>query len=467
MAKQQTPDTPPNPTPTGGEPLQPRTGSLVMASREHREGVTATAAQQAPVVSCAAPADEETARCAASPELVSEETRHQSPVVVAAALIARSGPDGDMETDDEKRDDGRRVEGAAGNRTVGSSVSDTKIEKNSSSNRNDNNSNGGGDAVPVSPPSSPAYVDTRHEPSADGMKEMARTGSESEPLDVKDEVGSPSGGGGPAPTTPPTEVLSTPSPSPAEPSAAAAATVASPTAVVATDAAGLKSDESIRDLSTTANSDSVVGIVDGEPKTTSASVPTAAVPRPPPPIKLGRGRKLCPNCHALTKSAVKQCRECNHVFSPASSRLRPSSRTAPKVVEEVTISSRRRLRPSQRLIEYECEAVGPSSSSSAAGSAGGAAQVAGDTDGAAAAATVAEPQLLLPTNAANGGGGGANLIAASGGGGGGRPAAVSGAGGMTKTSTPTGPGGSGAKSARDSAGAPPKRSHKRKVSCRP
>ena len=77
-----------------------------------------------------------------------------------------------------------------------------------------------------------------------------------------------------------------------------------------------------------------------------------AIAGPTAPARLGRGRKRCPNCKATTKSAVKQCRECNHVFSPASSRLRAPSQE-PKENEDEQMPARRRLRPSQRLIEYE------------------------------------------------------------------------------------------------------------------
>ena len=70
------------------------------------------------------------------------------------------------------------------------------------------------------------------------------------------------------------------------------------------------------------------------------------------PLRLGRGRKQCPNCKATTKSAVKQCRECNYIFTPASSRLRAPPRE-PKENAHEPMPARRRLRPSQRLIEYE------------------------------------------------------------------------------------------------------------------
>ncbi|CAM9538590.1 unnamed protein product [Scytosiphon promiscuus] len=76
-----------------------------------------------------------------------------------------------------------------------------------------------------------------------------------------------------------------------------------------------------------------------------------AVAPPVVPVRLGRGRKLCPSCKALTKSAVKQCRECKHVFNPASSRLRAQQQHLQPKENEVPALPRRRHRPSQRLLE--------------------------------------------------------------------------------------------------------------------
>lgn len=95
-----------------------------------------------------------------------------------------------------------------------------------------------------------------------------------------------------------------------------------------------------------AMSDGGKDLVESSAKASASAGTTSA------PLRLGRGRKQCPSCKATTKSAVKQCRECKHVFSPASSRLRAPPRE-PKGDDDEPIPARRRLRPSQRLIEYE------------------------------------------------------------------------------------------------------------------
>ncbi|CAM9332361.1 unnamed protein product [Choristocarpus tenellus] len=74
----------------------------------------------------------------------------------------------------------------------------------------------------------------------------------------------------------------------------------------------------------------------------------------PAPEKLGRGRKRCPNCRALVKSAVKQCSTCNFQFrsSIAAARMRYSPRAdAPQ--DENLITERRHTKPSMRLQEHQ------------------------------------------------------------------------------------------------------------------
>lgn len=189
---------------------------------------------------------------------------------------------------------------------------------------------------------------------------------------------------------------------------------------------------------------------------TAAAVDPAVVwsdkkvtPPNPVPVRLGRGRKLCPNCHALTKSAVKQCRECKHFFSPASSRLRAPPRE-PKENEEVSIPARRRLRPSQRLIEYE---LYEASSASAASAVAAAAAAGGD----GRSQTAARRPLGASST-----GGGVNQRVTSGGGGG--RAATAGNGGMAaKNLASSSCEAGGARPAADGTLQPPKRSHKRKV----
>lgn len=90
----------------------------------------------------------------------------------------------------------------------------------------------------------------------------------------------------------------------------------------------------------------------GEDFVKSNAKASAGAGMPSAPLRLGRGRKQCPSCKATTKSAVKQCRECKHIFCPASSRLRAPPRE-PKENADEPMPARRRLRPSQRLIEYE------------------------------------------------------------------------------------------------------------------
>lgn len=299
----------------------------------------------------------------------------------------------------------------------------------------------GGASIPISPPSSPAHVGMKHGMPSEAEKEQLAkaldTDAESNlPVQIATKVGegevrSPSGGGGPAPAAP-AQVPSTPLPR----------TALSAAMEVAAASGGTGESGQEPPAPAAFATPTATPTEEGSEMLTVATV--AGERLPPPPVRLGRGRKLCPNCHALTKSAVKQCRECHHVFSPASSRLRPPPRAEPTENEDVTITSRRRLRPSQRLMEYDCEAAGPSS------------PVSFGTVGAGSTA-IRRP---LAANAANGGGGGVNLISA---GGGGRPAAAGGAGGMTKKSTSAGAGGEGAKSAADSMPTPPKRSHKRKV----
>ena len=68
------------------------------------------------------------------------------------------------------------------------------------------------------------------------------------------------------------------------------------------------------------------------------------------PLRLGRGRKQCPNCKTTTKSAVKQCRECRHIFTSASSCSRAPLCEINGNSHE-PIPARRKVRPSQRLID--------------------------------------------------------------------------------------------------------------------
>lgn len=459
MAKQQASDTAHhNPTLTGREQMPLWMDGVPETGRERRDRAIGDAAESSTGVARAeepelsAELSEVRSRHSSSPVKVEpdpEEARHPSAVVATAGGSRETN--GNMATEEEEA-----------NITVGPSV-DTKISNKDSSNRSGSRGGSGGAAIPVSPPSSPAYVATQHMPVPEAMKEARGAGAETvgaeeakEDVSVllvsnvtKAEVESSSGVGKPVAPTKPIGVPATAiPPSAGVPSPAAATTVN--TVVAATDA-GSTGDSS---------------------KQTQASAIAApdTTTRPPPPVKLGRGRKLCPNCHALTKSAVKQCRECNHIFSPACSRLRPAPRADPKEIEDLTVTSRRRLRPSQRLIEYECEAVGPSSlaPTGASGGAPGAvvatvATVAASSEAGKGPGLGTATRRPLATNIMNAGGGGANLIAASGVGGGGKPAAAGGAGGMTKKSLAAGTGGSGAKSAGDGAAAPPKRSHKRKV----
>lgn len=266
-----------------------------------------------------------------------------------------------------------------------------------------------GAAIPVSPPSSPTHVASQH----DVASARARVPGEVVPstdnaiVEVKQ---SPSGGEGPA----------------------ALAGVEIPPSSLPAPA-----------LTRASVAESKEGDGGAESATGSGISPSAATPVPP--VRLGRGRKLCPNCHALTKSAVKQCRECKHFFSPASSRLRPPARE-PKENDEDTIPARRRLRPSQRLIEYELYEAGSQAT-------GG-----GDVDSSSRSAR----RPLANYSPANTAGGGANHHVLSGGGGGGRPAEAD-AGAVTKKSVVAG-GAGGARSVTDGSAHAPKRSHKRKVS---
>ncbi|CAM9640750.1 unnamed protein product [Pylaiella littoralis] len=170
----------------------------------------------------------------------------------------------------------------------------------------------------------------------------------------------------------------------------------------------------------------------------SADTPAAAAPAPAP-VRLGRGRKLCPNCKALTKSAVKQCRACKHVFSPASARLRAQSRE-PKENEEVPVLPRRRTRPSQRLLESLVESAQPPPSSAA--------------------------PARRPLAASSSGGGANQHVDPGAGGGGGRPVVGDGVAIKMACSGSGGGGGGGSvrqKQEHEQQQQPPKRSHKRKV----
>lgn len=225
---------------------------------------------------------------------------------------------------------------------------------------------GGGDAIPVSP-ASPGHEAAPTDPTESQAVGNVGAGCAG---DLGKAVQSPASGGVPA-TSAGTDKSKTPPPS---------------SGMLAETPAGV-----IRGVAATGT-----GVTEG-----SVVVPRSATTGH---VRLGRGRKLCPKCGALTKSAVKQCRECDHVFSPASSRSRAVPRL-PKENEDV-ITSRRRSRPSQRLMEYACDRYG---SSAASGS------------------TVTQSGLgtrrpLAASTPANGGGG-ANHIAASGAGGG-RPAAA-------------------------------------------
>lgn len=269
-----------------------------------------------------------------------------------------------------------------------------------------------GAAIPVSPPSSPTHVTSQH-----GVAlARARIPGEMVPSTnnaIVEAKQSPSGGGGPAALA---GVEIPPSSLPA------------PALARASVAEGKEGDG-------------------GAGSATGSGIGPSSAATPVPPVRLGRGRKLCPNCHALTKSAVKQCRECKHFFSPASSRLRPPARE-PKENDEDTIPARRRLRPSQRLIEYELYEAGSQAT-------GG-----GDVDSTSRSAR----RPLANYSPANTAGGGANHHVVSGGGGGGRPAAAD-AGAVPKKSVVAGGGGGGgARSMTDVTGQAPKRSHKRKVS---
>lgn len=333
------------------------------------------------------------------PDSTEEQARHFSPVVTALTVH--------VETEDE-RETNSGVHATGGGVSVGINLG------------------GGGAAIPASPPSSPAYVTTAPERVAVGPKAAA----EAEAKTKGCEVSSPSGGGGPAPTA----LIDLP------------ATPLLPAALLTGAATMKKAEEGEKNSATGAGAGAIV-------------VHQLQPPRPPP-VRLGRGRKLCPNCNALTKSAVKQCRECHHFFSPASSRLRPPPRVEPKENENVAMPTRRRVRPSQRLVEYECESMGPSGGGAGGGGAG-AAQEAGRLVGGGVTGTTRRP---LATSPPSNGGGGTNHIATSGGGGG-RPAASDG-GRMAKKSASTTGGGSGtggAVSAPVATTPTPKRSHKRKV----
>ena len=142
----------------------------------------------------------------------------------------------------------------------------------------------------------------------------------------------------------------------------------------------------------------------------AASPPAEAAPAAP--IRLGRGRKLCPNCKALTKSAVKQCRECGHIFNPVSQRLRAQHRE-PKENEEVPILPRRRHRPSQRLLESLVEPEEPSSSHAATTTAA----AAGESDGGQAPSALTRRPLGSASN--SGGDGNQRVVSTPPAGGGG------------------------------------------------
>lgn len=278
-----------------------------------------------------------------------------------------------------------------------------------------------GAAIPVSPPSSPTHVTSQHDVAA-VAEAGARAAGEVVPRTdnaVAEVKQSPSGGGVTA-AAPGVKIPPPSLPAPA-----------------------LARDSGAEEIKEGDGAEPATGSGGGV-SPASAATPVA------PPVRLGRGRKLCPNCNALTKSAVKQCRECKHFFSPASSRLRPPTRE-PKENDEDAIPARRRLRPSQRLIEYELYEAGSHPS-------GG-----GEADSSSRSAR----RPLANFSPANTGGGGNHRMVA-GGGGGGRPAAAD-AGGVTKKSVAAGGGGGGgARSATDGTAPaqPPKRSHKRKVRCR-
>ncbi|CAM9119346.1 unnamed protein product [Ectocarpus sp. 12 AP-2014] len=156
---------------------------------------------------------------------------------------------------------------------------------------------GSGAAIPMSPPSSPTHVaPTRLSAAAEAQEVVAA-------------------------------VVEAPKPETAAAAAAAAQEVQSP------PAPGLPAS----------------AVVEGGGGPVSSSGPPAAAAAAAVPVRLGRGRKLCPSCKALTKSAVKQCRLCHHVFNPVS-RMRAQHRQ-PKENEDAPVLPRRRHRPSQRLLE--------------------------------------------------------------------------------------------------------------------
>lgn len=268
---------------------------------------------------------------------------------------------------------------------------------------------GGGAAVPVSPPSSPAHVVTQ-----------------------PDALETPG-----ALTTPRVVVPVT--------------TVAEEKELEASSKASLEIQQFPSGSGGLASQAGVVKI----PSTASLPSILSVNSKKPVPIRLGRGRKLCPNCNALTKSAVKQCRECHHFFSPASSRLRPPP-AEPKENEELPIPPRRKLRPSQRLIEYELYEAASSSAGAA---------VKESNDG--------RPVARRPLGASNTSGGTNHDVVSSGGGG--RPAPADGLGAAKKMAAVSSgrSSGGGPKSVVDGGGMPPqqqqqqlqppKRSHKRKV----
>lgn len=307
---------------------------------------------------------------------------------------------------------------------------------------------GRGSAVPVSPPSSPTHA-TGQRQTAGGPSAAAGAGAAT----VAGAAGaggvvafeesarvhqSPSGGGGPA--TPAAAVNMPPADLP-PPALSATPT---PTPAAARAELGVRSGETAV-VTAGVGAGSGPAALPPSPLLPTGSSPVPAAPAAPvPQLRLGRGRKLCPNCNALTKSAVKQCRECQHFFSPASSRLRPPPRE-PKENEEAPMPPRRRLRPSQRLIEYELSEASPAALAREAADGGGC--------GRSLSASARRP--LASTTA---GGGGANQRVASGGGGG-RPAAADCAAG--KKPLPLGGGNEGRGAVQ-----PPKRSHKRKVGLR-
>ncbi|CAB1116148.1 unnamed protein product [Ectocarpus sp. CCAP 1310/34] len=241
--------------------------------------------------------------------------------------------------------------------------------------------------------------------------------------EVKREAGGGGGGSGAAipisPPSSPTHVAPTRLPAAAEAQEVVAAVVEAPkpeTAAAAAAAQALPSPPA-PGLPASAVAEGVGGPV------SSSGPPAAAVP-----VRLGRGRKLCPSCKALTKSAVKQCRLCHHVFNPVS-RMRAQHRE-PKENEDAPVLPRRRHRPSQRLLESRVvsAAAGP--------------QEAAPTGGEAAVGRAASGRRPL---AAFMGGGDTNQRVASG----------------AMAATPVATNKTGAVSA--SGEQAPKRSHKRKV----